>query len=93
MSIDFYTEVRVANTPKTTALKVAGSIGVVLGKSDSASGPQYAVRLGAEVWMFDAAELTPTGQTFTREDIYGESPAGIKVRPQHYTDDDQPSAE
>jgi hypothetical protein len=96
MKFDYYTEVSIAATPKTTSQGVAGSVGVILGGSNGPRGQKYAVQLRdeagglGEVWMVDEADLTPTGRTFSREEIRGNSSFTIGVRPQRYTDDDPP---
>jgi hypothetical protein len=96
MKFNYYTEVSIVPTPKTTSQGVAGSVGVILGGSNGPLGQQYAVQLRddaeglGEVWMVDEADLTPTGRTFSREEIRGDSSFAIGVRPQRYTDDDRP---
>jgi hypothetical protein len=98
VKFDYYTEVSIVATPKTTAKGTAGSVGVILGGSNGPLGQQYAVHLRnesggfGEVWMFDEADLAPTGRKFSREEIRGNPSFTIGVRPQRYTDDDPPPA-
>ena len=98
MKFNYYTETSVIATPKTTAQGIAGSVGVIVGESNGPLGQQYAAQLRdetgslAEVWVVNEADLTSTGRTFTREQIRGNSPFSIGVRPQRYTDDDPPPA-
>jgi hypothetical protein len=76
---NYHTEVSIIDTPKTTAQGVAGCVGVILGGSNGSLGQQYAVQLRheaegwGEVWMVDEANLTPTGRTFSREEVRGDS--------------------
>jgi hypothetical protein len=96
MKFNFGTEVSIIATPKTTAQGVAGTAGVIFCGSNGPLGQQYAVQLRdeaegwGEVWMVDEADLTPTGRTFSREEVCGDSSFTIGVRQQRYTDDDRP---
>jgi hypothetical protein len=64
MKFNYYTEVSIIATPKTTAQGVAGSVGVILGGSNGPLGRKYAVHLRdeaegwGEVWMVDEADLS-----------------------------------
>jgi hypothetical protein len=96
MKFKLYTEVSIIRTPGETTQGVAGAVGVILGGSSGALGQQYAVQLRdeaggwGEVWMVDEADLTPTGRTFSREEVRGDSSFAIGVRPQRYIDDNRP---
>lgn len=95
MKFDFFTEVSVAVTPKTTDQGIAGSVGVILGFSAGGSlGEYYGITMRDEagsygkVWMVAGVDLTPTGRTFKREDFYGSAPFTLRVPAERYADDD-----
>lgn len=88
---DYYEEVRIRVTAATTALGVAGSIGIVGGISSSSHGNIYAVLVRGEAYMIDAADLVPTGRTITREDLYDGT--SLKAPAERYTDEVAPPDE
>ena len=78
----YYAEVRIATSPSTTGLGVAGATGIIGGISNGPDGEIYAVLVNDEAYMISAADLTPTGRQFTREDLYDGS--SISVPPERY---------
>lgn len=81
---EFYAEVRVLRTPETGHSGIADSVGVIMGISEGALGPSYAVSIDGISNMVSESGLEATGRIYSREDFYDGS--SIAVAPQRYTD-------
>lgn len=84
-AIAFYEIVAVLRTERAVALGVDDARGVVVGVSEEAGEPAYAVLVGDRTFMLGSADLARTGERVDREAVYGGEV--VEVLPERYPDD------